>query len=243
MPTKTRPRLTAQSRPRNARKSELHTLRRDGQVPGTLFGHGEPQMLSVPARSLDAYLLHHAPGALLDVELDGKTTPVLLRELDRDPVTGKAVHLGFQRVDLAENIRASIPLFFTGDEALVANGLVPQHLLTELEVHGRADQIPESITVDLSAIEAGHSVRISDLQLPAGMEVTREADTVVATVTTPHLPADVEAALDAEEAAHAEIVAAHGGEDRDIEGGHGGDGDGEHPASPGNTSVPTARST
>src|SRR4051812_39901387 len=98
MATHTRPRLVAEPRARTQRKSEVRALRRNGLVPGSIFGHGEPQAITVSARALRDYLHRHAPGAILEVEIEGKTTPALIRELDRHPISGEVIALGFQRV-------------------------------------------------------------------------------------------------------------------------------------------------
>src|SRR5439155_628822 len=84
---------------------------------------------------------------------------------------------------------------------------VLERQLSELEVHGRADQIPGSITVEIASAQAGDSIRLSDLQLPDGIEPTRDPDTVIARVTEPRVAPEVEAALEAEEAAQAALRA------------------------------------
>lgn len=203
MASQTRPRLRAEPRSGVHKKSALRDLRRSGQVPGLIYGHGDPQAIQVSARALSDHLRHHAPAALMDLDLEGKTTTTLIRELDRDPITGTVIHLGFQRINLSENIRSTIPLVFHGEEALIGNGLVFERQLTDLEVHGRADQLPESFVVDVGEAEAGHMFRVADLEVPSGIEVTRDPETVIARVTEPRVAPEVEAALEAEEAAHA----------------------------------------
>src|SRR4051812_35345145 len=134
MPSRTRPRLKAEPRAGVHKKSALRTLRRSGQIPALVYGHGDPQPIQVSARELTDYLRHHAPGALVDLDVEGGATTALIRELDRDPITGAVIHLGFQRVDLRENIRAMVPLVFHGEDALIAEGLVFERQMSELEV-------------------------------------------------------------------------------------------------------------
>jgi large subunit ribosomal protein L25 len=203
----TRPVLVAEPRARSVRKSDVRRLRRAGFVSGSVYGHGEPEIIQIAARTLQDYLRHHTVGALLDLQMVGGTMPALMREVERDPVTGAIIDVGFQRVNLAETVRVSIPLVFTGEDVVIENKLVPQHQMTELEVHARADMLPESITIDLSRAQAGDTIRVGDLQLPPGVEPTKGADVPVVTVTVPSVSADVEAALDAEEAAHATLAA------------------------------------
>lgn len=211
MATTTRPRIPAEHRSRVRKKSELKYLRRTGQIPAVIYGHGEPETIKVQSKALTDFLRHHAASGVVDLALGtAGATPALIRELDRDPITGRITHLGFQRVDLTETIKATIPLVFVGEEELIKNDLVLQRQTAEIEVHARADALPDSLTIDVSHAEAGHSIRIADLDLPDGVEPTADGELPVATITLPSVSADVEAALDAEEVAHAEIAAAHG---------------------------------
>lgn len=200
------------------KKSELRNLRRSGQIPAVLFGHGDPEPIKVQARALNEFLRHHTVGGIVDLALGSTgTMPALIRELDRDPLTGQVTHLGFQRVDLNETIKATVPLVFVGEEALIKNDLVFQRQTSEIEVHARADALPEAITIDVSTMKAGQSIRIGDLQLPDGVEPTADADLPVASVTLPSIPSEVGAALDAEIAAHAAQAAAHATEAEEAE--------------------------
>jgi large subunit ribosomal protein L25 len=212
MPSQQRARLSAEPRPQGARKSELRAMRREGMVPGSLFGHGDPQMIRLSARALNDYLRHHAPGGLMDLDLQGNTTTAIIRELDRHPVNGQIINVGLQRVDLRETIKASIPVHFTGEAEVIAEGLVLQRQLDEIEVHGRVDLLPEAVEVNLAGAAAGHTVHISDLQFPQGIEPTKPPETVVALVSAPTVAPDVEAALEAEEAAHAALHEQHAAE-------------------------------
>jgi large subunit ribosomal protein L25 len=208
MPTHNRPRLAATPRARSERKSDLKALRRSGQVPASLFGHGEPALIQIPARALREYLHRHAAGALLDLEVEGKVSPAMIRELDRHPTSGEIITLGLQRIDMTETIRAAVPFTYTGEAELVERGLMLERQVDELEVHGRADQIPEHITIDLAGVSAGDTIRIADLKLPEGIHADKDADVPVARITSPS-DAPPDAAIEAEDAAHAAEHAAH----------------------------------
>lgn len=209
MPTQTRSHIKAQTREAAPRKSALRELRQQGQVPGSLFGHGEPQNIQVSARELHDFLRHHSAGALMDLDLAGQDTTAVIRSLERDPLTGRVIHLGLQRVDLAETIHAAVPVVLEGEETLIKEQLVLERQLTEIDVHGRADQIPESFTLNVADRQAGDLIHISDLNLPQGITASKPEDTIVARVSRPTVSADVEAALQAEEAAHDALVASH----------------------------------
>ncbi|MFN3651748.1 MAG: 50S ribosomal protein L25 [Armatimonadota bacterium] len=203
MASQTRPHIAAEPRQPTGRKSDLKRLRRDGYVPGSLFGHGDPRLIQLSERTLSDFLRYHAPGGIVELQVNGESTPALIRELDRDGVTGRVTTIGFQRIDMRETIRSTVPVTFVGEDEVIANHLVLERQMTELEVTGRADLLPTMITVNVAECEAGTAIRIADLGLPEGVEPTKDPDLPVATVNAPSIPADVEAALDAEEAAHA----------------------------------------
>ena len=219
MATQTRPRISIQNRDAAHRKSALRDLRHRGLIPGSLFGHGDPQSIQVSARAVHDFLKDHTPGALMDLDLGGKDTTAVIRSLDRDPVTGQVIHLGLQRVNLSETIHSAVPVVFQGEEELIADKLVLERQMTEVDVQGRADKIPEAITVDLAGAQPGMLIHVSDLKLPNGITATKAGDTIVARVTRPTVSADVSAALDAEDAAHEALVASHGTEEAEEEAG------------------------
>jgi large subunit ribosomal protein L25 len=204
----TRPRLTAERRTRTGKKSELRALRREGLVPGTLYGHGDPEMIRIPARALGDYLRHHQPGGLLDVDLEGTICPAIIREIDRHAVTGSVINLGLQRVDMQASLRAAIALQFVGEEELIRNDLILQRQMDEIEVTGRADLLPEAIVVDVTTAENGTIIRIADLPIPEGLLPSKDLDLPVAIVSVPAVSAEAEAVLEAEEAAAEETAGA-----------------------------------
>jgi large subunit ribosomal protein L25 len=165
-------------------KSKLKQLRAAGIIPGSLYGAGDaPVSIQVNAGSIGNYLNAHGSGALMDLNLDGQTTPVVLREVDRSPVKGDCIHVSFQRVPLTGEYFASIPLYFEGLEELVVEGYTLQTLLQSIELHGRADQLPERLTVDVKSYVAGDVIHASSIPLPEGVLLTRDGATAIAIVS------------------------------------------------------------
>lgn len=217
MATQSRPQLNAEPRARSGKKSELRMMRHNGLIPASLFGHGEPENIRVDAKELKDYLRHHTSGGMLDLVIDGRPLPALIRELERNPLTGEVITLGFQRVDLRETIKASLPVLILGEEELIREGLVLTRTMDHVDVHCRADALPEGIPVDVSHCQAGDTIRIGDLNLPEGVEAHKDADLPVLSISGATVPADVAAALDAEEAAHEAERAAHATEEEEEE--------------------------
>ncbi len=203
-------RATLHAQPREVNtKSDRTRLRREGKVLGVLYGHGEPQSIAVDQRELETFLRRHATGALLDLDMNGGST-VLLRQVEVDPLTGAPRHLDLQRINLRETINTTIPIVFQHAHAFDGEQAAPQVQLAEIAVHGRADQLPEHIFVDMATLNVGDVLRVQDLQIPEGLEVTTPADQVVVTISAPTVDVEMEAAdaAAAEEASAASADAA-----------------------------------
>jgi large subunit ribosomal protein L25 len=209
--------IRAEARPLG-RKSDLKDVRREGKIPVVLYGKGiEPRALQVPAREMDAVLRHHGHSAILELNLDGgERLTALIKELERHKISGHVQHLGLQNIRMSDTIHTTVPIVLAGEAAAVedAGGVVEQ-TLTELPVTGRADRLPETVALDISALTMGGTLRVSDLKLPEGITTSADAEQVVVT-TSVSAAARQEAmeAAEAEEAAReaATVETAEGGE-------------------------------
>lgn len=173
-----------------------HALRREGKVPGVLFGHGVPLPISLEARALEGVLHDKASSRLLSIVIDGTSQDTaLLREVQRDPVSKQIVHADFQRVSASESIHASLRVVTVGvAEGVRLSGGVLDLVLHELEVQGPADALPERLEVDVTALRIHGQVTAAQVQLPAGFKMLTPADTVIITVEGSRTAGDVEAA-------------------------------------------------
>ncbi|WP_343627424.1 50S ribosomal protein L25/general stress protein Ctc [Roseateles sp.] len=150
-------------------------LRFAGKVPGIVYGAGEPAAIE-----LDHNALYHAMkkeafhSSILDMEMDGKVTQVLLRDFQMHPYKQQVLHVDFQRVDATTRIKKKVPLHFVGEAespAVKTDKGTINHVLTQLEITCLAQQLPEFIEVDLSGVTLGHSVHVNDLKLADHIKV------------------------------------------------------------------------
>ncbi|TCS37012.1 LSU ribosomal protein L25P [Paucimonas lemoignei] len=166
-------------------------LRNAGFTPGIVYGgNSEPVAIK-----LDHNALYHAlkkeafHSSILDLEVDGKAEKVLLRDFQTHAYKQLVMHVDFQRVDQNQKIHVKVPLHFVNAEvspAVKLSSAVISHVATELEVTCLPKDLPEFIEVDLSTIEAGASLHVSDLKLPAGVAVAHgQESTTVVTATVP----------------------------------------------------------
>jgi large subunit ribosomal protein L25 len=177
-------------------------LRRESKVPGILYGAGkDAQPIEVDHKDLWFKLKMEAfHASILDMEIGSEMTQVLLRDYQMHPFRPVILHVDFQRVAADRKIHVKVPLHFVNAEVSpgvkVAGGLV-EHVMKELEVSCLPKDLPEFIEVDLANLQAGHSLHLSALKLPAGVDpvVPKGEDPTVATIVIPKvMTADEEAA-------------------------------------------------
>jgi large subunit ribosomal protein L25 len=163
-------------------------LRRTGQVPGVMYGgDGGPQLFAVDGRILRNTLAHS--GAIIEVTVDGAApSPVLVKDVQRHPVRGEAVHVDFLRVDMKVAIQTTVTLELTGADrapGVVEGGVLSQGVI-ELHIEALPGDIPDSIVFDVSELEMNSTATLAQLTAPAGVTLLDDPDeTVLATITPP----------------------------------------------------------
>ena len=150
-------------------------LRNAQKVPGIVYGAGQPAMIELDHNALFFALKKEAfHSSLLDMELAGKTEQVLLRDYQMHPFKPIVLHIDFQRVDATTKITKKVPLHFVNEEnspAVKTDGCVVNHIVNDVSIQCLASQLPEFISVDLGELTKGQSLRVSDVQLGAGIKV------------------------------------------------------------------------
>jgi large subunit ribosomal protein L25 len=176
--------------PRQAAGSrEARRLRRRGNVPGVLYGGGdEPVAFQVPARTLRQALAH--AGAVLDLGIEGgSSSPAVLKELSRHPVTGETIHVDLLRVRLDVKIQTTVQLELTGetDAPGVKDGGVLEHVTRELTIEALPNEIPDSLSHDVSDMQINDTLMLESLRPPSTVTLLDDPETVIASLTPPRL--------------------------------------------------------
>jgi large subunit ribosomal protein L25 len=185
-------------------------LRRTGLVPGVVYGDGkEARAFQVPERVARAALTHG--GALIDLEFDGSgSTPVVVKEQQRDPVRGALIHLDLLEVKLDEEIQAEVPIELLGAEDApgVKEGGVLEHVTHQITIEALPTAIPESIPADVSEMSIGDTLQLSALVAPEGVEfaVDDPSEVTIATLSPPRVEEEPEPEVEEE----AELVGEEG---------------------------------
>jgi large subunit ribosomal protein L25 len=195
-------------------KGAARKLRRAGDVPAILYGPKRALAhISVAAEELERRLVRLEGSHLIRlVHPDGGEPElhermVLVREMQRHPVTGCVLHADFYEVDLTERLVVSVPLHFTGKAAGVVAGGILQPILREVEVECLPTEIPEFLEVDVTALGIHEAIHVAELKLPEGVEAVGELTQTLVTVLPPTVEArPAEAAEAAAEGAVAEAA-------------------------------------
>ena len=168
-------------------KGAARSLRREGRVPGIIYGHArEPQPLTVDAKELGRLLEHVTESTVIELALDGKPTKTLIREIQRHPFKKQFLHVDFQELVAGESVIVRIPLVFRG----VAQGVkvdagIMNTLMTEFEVEADPSNIPDHIDVDVTNVTIGHALHVGEIPLPAGVTVLDDPESAVVIVSAP----------------------------------------------------------
>jgi large subunit ribosomal protein L25 len=167
-------------------------LRRQGNVLGVVYGGGQsPVSFQVQARTLRQALAH--AGAVLDLSIGGATaTPVVVKELNRHPVSGDTVHIDLLRVRLDQAIETTVLLELTGTEDApgVKDGGVLEHVTRELTIEALPNDIPDSLQHDVSEMQIGDTLTLDALTPPGSVKLLDDPETVIATLSPPRLQTD-----------------------------------------------------
>jgi large subunit ribosomal protein L25 len=196
--------------PTNSRA--VRRLRREGNVPGVVYGGGEdPISFSIEARELRLALAQG--GAVLDLEIDGKGgTPVVLKDLVRHPVSGSTMHVDLLRVRLDQAIQSTVILELVGAEDApgVKEGGVLEQITREITVEALPGDIPDTLTHDVSNLEVAATLTLSAISAPRGVTLIDDPETVIATITAPRLQVESDTEIEEETEVVGEEAAAEG---------------------------------
>lgn len=192
-------------------------LRRDGLVPAALYGgEQDPMPVQIAERDIEDLLRHHSLTSIISLEVqEGESSKVLVREVLRHPLTEKLVHLDLLRVSERSRVTIDVPIVLIGHAAGIEEGGVLDQVQHTVSIECAAMSIPEHITVDVSALEIGDNISVSDLVIPEGVRMLTDPDATVATVSIPQEITEEEPAEgEEEERAEPELIG-HEDDDED----------------------------
>jgi large subunit ribosomal protein L25 len=174
--------------------TKAQALRRQGKIPGVVYGHGEPTPVAVDAKQLSELLLSGNKSRILEAKIGPKKDSVLLRRIEAHPISRKPLSVDFQRVTRDEAITANVTVVTTGTPVGVRDqGGVMDIITHSLEIKGPAQSIPDNLTVDVSELTVHQHITAAQVELPKGFTLITPPETVVVSVEITRAAAGEEA--------------------------------------------------
>lgn len=171
-------------------KGAARRARRAGNVPAVLYGHGtDPQHLNLPARELAAILRNNGLNAVIDLDIEGTSQLALTKQIDVHPIRNYIEHADLLVIRRGEKVTVEVTILVEGD---AAPGTLVTQDANSVEIEADALSIPENIVVSVEGVEAGNSVQASDLDLPEGVELVTDPETLIVAINEAPTAADLE---------------------------------------------------
>lgn len=187
-------------------KGAARTLRSAGKVPATIYGHKrKPQSLAIDTRELEKLLgAISAENTVIDLDVGGKSSRTLIREIQRHPFKRQILHVDFQELVAGEKITVRVPLILVGvSEGVRLSGGVLDQTMRDLEIRVDPANIPNHIDVNIDHLLIGQSIHIDEIKLPDGVEVLGDKSSPVCVVSAPRAVVETVAPVEGEEGAAA----------------------------------------
>jgi len=188
----------------NTGKGVARKLRAAGRIPGICYGASEPESISLDPHALDRLIRSSASGmnTLIDLKVEGGGSfdgkKVLVKEVQRDPVSNDALHADFFALDMTHKIDVAVPVHVSGIAIGVSMGEgILDHVLREVHLECLPHAIPDELVVDVTALEIGDSIHVRELPLPDGVELRTDGDLSIVSVVAPK---EIEEEVPAEDA-------------------------------------------
>jgi large subunit ribosomal protein L25 len=189
--------VVLQAKNRTITGKQVKALRVAGLLPAVIYGKGfQPVSITLDSREAHRVIPTLSSSHLVVLDVEGKRHTALVREKQREPITGSLVHIDFLEVSLTEKLRAFVGIHVEGDSPAVKNynGVVVLGT-DEIEVESLPRDLPERIVVDLSALaEIGDAIYVRDLNVPSKVRVLTDGDEIVVNITAPVSDVDYEEA-------------------------------------------------
>lgn len=193
-------------------KGSARSLRRSGFVPAVLYGHGEEtRACKVESKEMER-LLTSVPweSTVIDLKLDdGKTSSVLIRDVQIHPYRAEVLHVDFLAVHAGEKVKLEVPIRIVGVAPGVKEGGILEHARHEVEIRCVPAKIPEALELDISELGIGDSITVAQLTPPEGVEILTDPESTILSVVPPsvhRVEEEAEEVVEAEEAVEPEVI-------------------------------------
>jgi large subunit ribosomal protein L25 len=212
-------RVTIVAEPRAVTGKKVKQLRREGVVPGVIYGQSEPVKIQMDVKPLRRALRVAGTGQLVEINVDGKGYTVLAREIQQHVTRRDIIHVDFLEVDMASTIRSEAALFSVGESPLTdtGEGIIAQ-VLHSVEIECLPDALVSQIEFDISTIETtDDSITVADLVAPEGVDILTDPETLIARFEYSAIEEEEDEELEEMEAGDVEVIGREEEEELDEE--------------------------
>lgn len=169
-------------------KGSLNELRRKNWVPGVLYGKDQESLpILLTGKEISRVFSHSGSRGIFSLQIEGDTAPAMamVKEIQRNPISGELTHVDFLSVKMNEKINSLVTIHLTGEEELIKKGGILQTISREIPIACFPGDIPETIVFDISDLNMGDKITAGDVPLPANVELLEEPDTVLFNILAP----------------------------------------------------------
>jgi len=208
--------LILMAEPREIHGKKVKRLRREGLIPGVVYGPviDETISVSVNSRVFNKFFMTHGHSTIFSLKWDGGNQPVLIREVQRDPVRQDILHIDFFAPNMNVKLRQTVSVSLHNHSDEIEPGAVLQHVLNDIEVEALPANLPNEIVVDISGLTAvGDSIHVSDIVAPENVEIITDPETTIASIIHQVVEAEPEEGEEGEAAEGEESAEEDAGED------------------------------
>lgn len=169
----------------NVGKNDSHRLRYDGFIPSVIYGKNMNTLpIKIDKREAETFLRNYGEMGIIQVNIGGQSYSVLIKEIQRDPVTREIIHLDLQNVSYDDKIHVKVPIVLTGKHYVEQSGVILQQQLKEIEVECFAGSIPQKLVFDISNFRTGDTLRVADMEVSEEFHIVNDPQSIIASVAT-----------------------------------------------------------
>ncbi|MEN6492221.1 MAG: 50S ribosomal protein L25 [Rectinema sp.] len=164
-------------------KGELNKARKSGRVPAQLYGKEiAPMSIFLERDDFVNVARRVTESMIIDLNLEGKKYAALMKEIQKENISGEILHIDFNLIERGRRIRVKVPLHLVGSAKGVREGGILEHAIHDIEVECEPDALPEKIEIDISGLEVNHALHLRDVAIPEGVKLLTNPETVIAII-------------------------------------------------------------
>ncbi|QUH19419.1 50S ribosomal protein L25 [Alkaliphilus sp. B6464] len=164
-------------------KNASHRLRERGYVPAVIYGSNMNTLpLEINSKEVEDFTRNYGSGGLVGLNVGGVNYTVFVKEIQKDPVTGKIIHVDFQQASQNERINVSVPIILRGKSSVERGGSIIQQQLRDIEVECSARDIPKALEFDISQFKPGDILKVADMEFGQEISIIQDPQSIIASI-------------------------------------------------------------